>query len=109
MTFFFFYGCVTHRDLHSFPTRRSSDLGLPLGGRRGLRRQLLDRRRRRRVGGDRDRKSTRLNSSHRCTSYAVFCLKKKKDRTTSRTTAGSRQTRTQRACRGTPNSVIAHR
>src|SRR5437762_9000896 len=23
-----------------------------------------------------DRKSTRLNSSHRCTSYAVFCLKK---------------------------------
>src|SRR5437764_11328531 len=24
-----------------------------------------------------DRKSTRLNSSHRCTSYAVFCLKKK--------------------------------
>src|SRR5437762_7202832 len=28
-----------------------------------------------------DRKSTRLNSSHRCISYAVFCLKKK---TTSR-------------------------
>src|SRR5437762_4749581 len=27
--------------------------------------------------GDRDRKSTRLNSSHRCISYAVFCLKKK--------------------------------
>src|SRR5436189_6251576 len=26
---------------------------------------------------DRDRKSTRLNSSHRCISYAVFCLKKK--------------------------------
>src|SRR5437762_1993174 len=25
-----------------------------------------------------DRKSTRLNSSHRCTSYAVFCLKTKK-------------------------------
>src|SRR5437867_5700221 len=25
-----------------------------------------------------DRKSTRLNSSHRTTSYAVFCLKKKK-------------------------------
>src|SRR5437879_13599931 len=31
----------------------------------GLPRQLLD------------RKSTRLNSSHRCISYAVFCLKKK--------------------------------
>src|SRR5437764_893442 len=27
---------------------------------------------------NRDRKSTRLNSSHRCISYAVFCLKKKK-------------------------------
>src|SRR3970282_450256 len=26
---------------------------------------------------ERDRKSTRLNSSHRCISYAVFCLKKK--------------------------------
>src|SRR2546429_3953554 len=28
----------------------------------------------------RDRKSTRLNSSHGYISYAVFCLKKKKDR-----------------------------
>src|SRR5713101_8905577 len=28
--------------------------------------------------GDRDRKSTRLNSSHMSISYAVFCLKKKK-------------------------------
>src|SRR3989454_2196955 len=28
----------------------------------------------------RDRKSTRLNSSHLVISYAVFCLKKKKDR-----------------------------
>src|SRR5437763_2406415 len=30
----------------------------------------------------RDRKSTRLNSSHRCISYAVFCLKKKKKKKT---------------------------
>src|SRR3989475_2388264 len=30
----------------------------------------------------RDRKSTRLNSSHSQISYAVFCLKKKKTRTT---------------------------
>src|SRR5437899_10604214 len=29
-------------------------------------------------GGSRDRKSTRLNSSHLGISYAVFCLKKKK-------------------------------
>src|SRR3712207_8265503 len=30
------------------------------------------------VHDDRDRKSTRLNSSHANISYAVFCLKKKK-------------------------------
>src|SRR6266849_515844 len=30
------------------------------------------------AGARRDRKSTRLNSSHEWTSYAVFCLKKKK-------------------------------
>src|SRR5438094_704283 len=36
-------------------------------------RSQLELRRRR----DTDRKSTRLNSSHRTTSYAVFCLKKK--------------------------------
>src|SRR5258707_11618604 len=38
------------------------------------------------AGADRheaaDRKSTRLNSSHANISYAVFCLKKKKDRKT---------------------------
>src|SRR5437764_8292298 len=32
------------------------------------------------AGKLRDRKSTRLNSSHRCTSYAVFCSKKKTHR-----------------------------
>src|SRR5256885_10821788 len=34
------------------------------------------------VGTIRDRKSTRLNSSHLVISYAVFCLKKKKIETT---------------------------
>src|SRR5258708_31971523 len=33
-----------------------------------------------------DRKSTRLNSSHQIISYAVFCLKKKKDANHSPTT-----------------------
>src|SRR5258708_9875417 len=33
-----------------------------------------------------DRKSTRLNSSHQIISYAVFCLKKKKQRKTCRHT-----------------------
>src|SRR2546426_3025952 len=39
----------------------------------GLRRRGADARR-----GIQDRKSTRLNSSHLVISYAVFCLKKKK-------------------------------
>src|SRR3712207_7874622 len=37
--------------------------------------------RRRRAPEHRDRKSTRLNSSHANISYAVFCLKKKKTMT----------------------------
>src|SRR5207248_11461093 len=79
--FFFFYCSVPLRDLHSFPTRRSSDLGR--AGSPGPRSRprsapapaFLVR------GGleklEQDRKSTRLNSSHRTISYAVFCLKKK--------------------------------
>src|SRR5437762_4969482 len=35
-----------------------------------------------------DRKSTRLNSSHRCISYAVFCLKKKKTVSTNQSRDG---------------------
>src|SRR5205807_10510284 len=37
--------------------------------------------RRAELGSRRDRKSTRLNSSHLVISYAVFCLKKKKKQT----------------------------
>src|SRR5262245_64414240 len=84
-----------HPHLHSFPTRRSSDL---CDSESSLRRpdqqaQPLDRtelliaqsgtlqgreleQHRDTVGID--RKSTRLNSSHLGISYAVFCLKKKK-------------------------------
>src|SRR5437762_9608917 len=76
------------------PTRRSSDLELDLVAgaallgaeqREYLRLQdiaAVDVEVRRRFGRGRlleDRKSTRLNSSHRCISYAVFCLKKKKE------------------------------
>src|SRR5437763_4370551 len=61
----------------------------PYGKRRGLPalsqgRLLLEQadagggRKKHRVFPPGDRKSTRLNSSHRCISYAVFCLKKKK-------------------------------
>src|SRR5207245_10447192 len=86
------------RGLHSFPTRRSSDLRRarrspepqasspwPRGGRRcacpsashdgpvpEIKLWRL------RVICVTDRKSTRLNSSHGSISYAVFCLKKKK-------------------------------
>src|SRR5690606_41686934 len=88
--------------LHSSPTRRSSDLashsvcGLPIiapcprgsrcaarcrgpraggssGSRRGASRRCFPDRRCRR----RDRKSTRLNSSHVKNSYAGYCLKEK--------------------------------
>src|SRR5438105_12277649 len=60
-----------------------------------LRRQQIDQQRREAVliehVGDvpvarTDRKSTRLNSSHEWISYAVFCLKKKKTKTTTHVT-----------------------
>src|SRR5438067_4150542 len=68
-----------HRDLHSFPTRRSSDLRdslLDLGKRAHVR-NLRDRVTPRNGIAPADRKSTRLNSSHVSISYAVSCLKKK--------------------------------
>src|SRR5205814_8276160 len=94
---------VANRHLHSFPTRRSSDLGGG-DGRVHVRHGAAPDRshdlvRPRRVahfdpvvvfrplaadqhagvnGAKQDRKSTRLNSSHLGISYAVFCLKKKK-------------------------------
>src|SRR3712207_8419381 len=37
------------------------------------------------VDAEKDRKSTRLNSSHANISYAVFCLKKKKKKTNTNT------------------------
>src|SRR5207247_7707454 len=97
-SFFFSYRPRPHRALHSFPTRRSSDLpayssrpgkaGLP-GIRvirfyvaadpvKELKEGRLD------VEPALDRKSTRLNSSHEWISYAVFCLKKKKTKNNKR-------------------------
>src|SRR5438270_12765278 len=89
---FFFYPYGPHRDLHSFPTRRSSDLAPPAVGRgrgdRHLELPAVPERgparagtRGRERGAVEDRKSTRLNSSHSQISYAVFCLKKKKKQT----------------------------
>src|ERR1035441_4860909 len=69
-------GCGDHRDLHSFPTRRSSDLHLK---RRGISQESASRAsfslEWEFPAGALDRKSTRLNSSHLGSSYAVFCLK----------------------------------
>src|SRR5438034_2036577 len=86
-----------HRNLHSFPTRRSSDLeengrvelevlvsflaeavALVLGHQVPHRHAAPLQGRHHLLGFTaRDRKSTRLNSSHTVISYAVFCLKKK--------------------------------
>src|SRR5947207_7278296 len=58
---------------------RSSERAAPPRGRRYPRRAPRACRSHR-IDRDRDRKSTRLNSSHTVISYAVFCLKKKKKR-----------------------------
>src|SRR5205807_9620964 len=78
---FFFPRRRHHRALHSFPTRRSSDLirvfiiGQAVQETRVIRHGPEATERQHTI---QDRKSTRLNSSHLVISYAVFCLKKKK-------------------------------
>src|SRR5690625_7946321 len=78
----FVHGLRQYPVLHSFPTRRSSDLSYarhrlgeelatgPAGETGGPSEAPLSR------AEALDRKSTRLNSSHVASSYAVFCLKK---------------------------------
>src|SRR5690606_40544471 len=97
--YIYFASSGDHRDLHSFPTRRSSDLttaelavpapappaGLSIRGvefaygkhqvLRGIDLDVAPGTLCALLGPD--RKSTRLNSSHVKISYAVFCLKKK--------------------------------
>src|SRR5947199_6442770 len=91
--FFFFYCSGDHRDLHSFPTRRSSDLAgqsVVIGRSQRHASARMQVTSRQSVTLTRDRKSTRLNSSHLGISYAVFCLKKKKNPTTPRRESSTR-------------------
>src|SRR5947209_15588061 len=81
---------MNNQDLHSFPTRRSSDLARAVRrfariapaphdrqSRAGHRENPVSAGAARPPALSEDRKSTRLNSSHANISYAVFCLKKK--------------------------------
>src|SRR5207249_11532220 len=99
--YFFFQRSSDPRNTHSFPTRRSSDLKHLKAHAQALSiglheyewdRSLMLQRTPAILEGllkivientaitihSSDRKSTRLNSSHVSISYAVFCLKKKK-------------------------------
>src|SRR5207253_7712338 len=89
--FFFFHSYLPLRVLHSFPTRRSSDLlffsRVSLPRLTCFQNTLLSSLQKITLAHgfrppNSDRKSTRLNSSHVAISYAVFCLKKKKKKTT---------------------------
>src|SRR2546422_6364839 len=100
--FFFFFNDTATTEIYTLSLpRRSSDLqGLDAD----LRAAGRDRRVRVRGGkgrarrrpdlprghGPRDRKSTRLNSSHGYISYAVFCLKKKKTIVCTKNTCSNR-------------------
>src|SRR5256885_8719140 len=102
--FFFFFLMIRRpprSTLFPYTTLFRSHLARPAAIRRAIlethSRKLSDRRRRaprcrwlllgsgprRRCDEREDRKSTRLNSSHLVISYAVFCLKKKTNRTQS--------------------------
>src|SRR5258707_7273456 len=74
--FFFFNDTATTEIYTLSPTRRSSDL---LESKPRLWLSRCEKLRSAREVTMRDRKSTRLNSSHANISYAVFCLKKKKN------------------------------
>src|SRR5699024_11982721 len=97
------YGYRPNPHLHSFPTRRSSDLErireLSMEAGRTVKVEGKDNNLLELIAADssfnltledlknamepsRDRKSTRLNSSHVSISYAVFCLKKKNNNNT---------------------------
>src|SRR5438132_9865323 len=78
--FFFFFNDTATTEIYTLSLHDA----LPIWARRSLSRCPASSSTTRRAGfaplhwPSRDRKSTRLNSSHTVISYAVFCLKKKK-------------------------------
>src|SRR5437870_8103435 len=100
---FFFYSSVANPNLPSFPTRRSSDLlQIAMHDARLVRRLKPATNLAREPERTRDRKSTRLNSSHVAISYAVFCLKKKNPRASKSRQEDKHSRVDQRQCK-TPN------
>src|SRR3712207_8278776 len=90
LVYFFFFNDTATTEIYTLslhdalPIYAGRRPARPRADERPLRRALFGRaprprrRGRARVPAHRDRKSTRLNSSHANISYAVFCLKKKK-------------------------------
>src|SRR6195256_3592232 len=73
--FFFFFNDTATTEIYTLSLHDA----LPISRQRRIRVSAFESYERAPIGRKhRDRKSTRLNSSHRCISYAVFCLKKKK-------------------------------
>src|SRR2546428_12555010 len=77
--FFFFFNDTATTEIYTLSLHDALPISLPLGVRPPRPRacRCLPRS----GTNHRDRKSTRLNSSHDQISYAVFCLKKKKNKT----------------------------
>src|SRR2546429_5264199 len=73
---FFFFNDTATTEIYTLSLHDALPISLARRA-RGRRGRVEGGRARLRAGAPRDRKSTRLNSSHGYISYAVFCLKKK--------------------------------
>src|SRR5256885_3612506 len=78
MFFFFFFNDTATTEIYTLSLHDALPISLPWAVKICA---LAASRSARSMPGPRDRKSTRLNSSHLVISYAVFCLKKKNTRT----------------------------
>src|SRR6266516_6569024 len=81
LTFFFFFNDTATTEIYTLSLHDALPIShqeVSVAGWEKLDEVPFDFERRRISVLVRDRKSTRLNSSHRTISYAVFCLKKKK-------------------------------